>query len=189
MHIASREIPYKLFLFRARMTLAILQKNNFQYHSHSAYLARAVGTMYIIFEGLESCLDDMKISEKRFCTTFQCRRYDSIIKVYSWFIARENKELYVNFIRAKHFVSYVTFILQSCNGYQHIPHHMDNALRIFGLPSNSFVIKRQISSLNKNTNQSAGVSVLPLQTEKNNSGKYKHATLLLLKAITIICFL
>ena len=47
--------------------------------------------MYIIFEGLESCLDNMKISEKRFCTTFQFRRHDSIVKVYSWFIARENE--------------------------------------------------------------------------------------------------
>ena len=60
MHVISREIPYKLYLFRAGMTLTILQKNNFQYHSHSAYLARAVGTMYIIFEGL----DNMKTSEK-----------------------------------------------------------------------------------------------------------------------------
>jgi len=31
MHVISREIPYKLFLFRAGKTLAILQKNNFQF--------------------------------------------------------------------------------------------------------------------------------------------------------------
>ena len=89
MHIISREIPYKLFLFRAGMTLHLAEKRIFNTKVIQPIYSKSrwYNVYLFIFEGL----DNMKISEKRFCTTFQCRRHDSIIKVYSGFIARENE--------------------------------------------------------------------------------------------------